>query len=796
MRQLLIQVFLTLLSILFFVQLGYSSHLVGGDATYSFVRFNNDTTRVTFEVTFSLYKDSNNGAPLAAVEDFGVFEEISPGVWESVRVEVAGSNGLLDIPAIDEPCREEPPASQIGVETRQYIFEVTLDISDNNYQIVYMRCCRNTTIFNMAATNEGSIFDLIITPEAQRLGNSSPSFDEFPPIFICAGFPLDVSQKCTDPEGDEIRYSFCTPLAIGGPRTNGAASTSCDLGANPDERMCTPPYEMLTYETPFTEDRPMAGNPIVRISPNTGLITGVPETTGQYLVGICVEEYRNGVLLSRLRRDFQFNALTCVKELSANLEADEVLIDNSTGISRPINVIKACGDSLVNFQGFDVNNTIINYSWNVQGPNGETLIDTSGRSVRNLDVFFPELGEYRGILAVEDSEGCTDTAFLNVVRLPDLETEFEFELLDTCYLAPIQYSDLSVAEASQVVEWNWDFGSEASSTEQNPIYEFETRGVKRVSLVTMDLNTCIDTFVQVIDYNPPLDSLLITEPEVNICFGDSLLYFGTWLTEGGVFEETVVSESSGCDSLYSALTLNIGDEPRSTMLDTVLCPGEFVDYFGVIYNEQQLSSGENDFMHVTSSATSDCDSILHFIRYEYEELPIITVDESNLILIANKDQDLPVTISGIFEETLWTPPTGLDCTDCPVPEVNSEIDTTYSLQVFTDDDCLVEDSLRINFVVVPERYYFASSVSNNSSNDDDKFFFLQTQTNAFETVTYDMQVFDRWGGLLFTGTDLNINDRTQGWSIRSTLPGSYVYKVEVHEFFETRQFSGTVTVLK
>ncbi len=796
MRQLLIQVILLLSCIVFFVQQGHSSHLVGGDATYTFLNFNADTTRVTFEVTFSLYKDSNNGAPLAAVEDFGVFEEVAPGVWESVRVEVAGSNGLFDIPAIDEPCREEPPASQIGVETRQYTFDVTLDISDNNYQIVYMRCCRNNTIFNMAANNEGSIFDLIITPEAQRLGNSSPTFDEFPPIFICAGFPLEVSQKCTDAEGDEIRYTFCTPLAIGGPSTNGPAATSCELGANPDESMCIPPYNELTYEFPFSVDRPMAGNPIVRINPNTGLITGVPETTGQYLLGICVEEFRNGVLLSRLRRDFQFNALTCIKELSANLEADEVVIDNSLGISRPINVIKACGDSLVNFQGFDLNNTIINYSWNVQGPTGETLIDTSGRNVRGLEVFFPELGEYSGILAVEDTEGCTDTAFLNVVRLPDLKTEFEFEFADTCYRAPIQYSDLSVAEASQVVEWNWDFGSEASSTEQNPSYEFLTRGIKQVRLVTMDLNTCIDTFVQTVNYNPPLDSLLITQPEVNICFGDSLQYFGTWIHESGFYEETIVSVSSGCDSLYSALTLNILEEPGRTVLDTVLCPGEFVDYFGVIYNEQQLSSGENDFMHVTSSSISGCDSILHFIRYEYEELPIVSVDESNLILIANRNQDLPVTISGSFDEVFWTPPTGLDCTDCPVPQVNSEIDTTYQVEVFTDDDCLVEDAFSINFVVVPDRYYFATSVSNSSFNDDDKFFFLQTQDNAFETVTYDMQVFDRWGGLLFTGTNLSINDRIQGWSIRSTLPGPYVYKVEVHEFFESRQFSGTVTVLK
>ena len=778
-------VLILLVSLCFISEIS-ADHLIGGDATYSFVEFNNDSTTVTFRVRFNLYKDSNNGAQLGNTETFGIYRQDDNGDWTYVNEIRPSIRGNQDVPGVDEPCRDEPPRSVVAVETAFYEDFVTLDIIDNNYMIAYQRCCRNDGINNVFADEQGGVIEIIITPLAQRTGNNGPTFNEFPPIFICAGFPLDVSQECTDLDGDIMRYSFCTPLTAGGPRGGGCTSP------NPPPRNCAPPFDELVYRNGFSLLAPMAGNPVVQIDGATGLITGTPETQGLFAVSICVEEFRNGELLSFVRRDFQFNSLTCIKELSADLVADEQVIDNSMS-TLPINIIKACGDSLVNFSAIDNNNTIIKYHWIVDDPNGNRVIDSSGAAVRNIDVIFPELGEYEGRLAVEDSEGCTDTSILRVLRLPDMDADFEFEVLDTCYFDELAFTDLSTAETSQIVEWLWDVDGDTTYTEQNPSHQFTTRGLKEVTLVSKDLNTCVDTFVTLIDYNPPLDQLFTQDLDVTLCFGDSIFFQERWIKIAGQYSDTMTQLISGCDSLHRFLDLSYFPEPRETRLDTTVCPGEVVEYFGVTYSEEGSHFHTTESVTFTSGANS-CDSLLHFLELEIEDLPEAIFAPDMDFVIAERDYAFPLRITGDYDNILWSPSDGLSCTDCPSPTVNSDIDTVYTITLTTDDNCVVESSFTADFVVVPEKYFISNILLKNSIDNQNQSFYLQTQDNAVGEVEYDIQVYDRLGGLMFEGLNLDINDSNVGWIPRDLNAGVYVYTIEVREFFETRKFSGTITL--
>ena len=124
-----------------------------------------------------------------------------------------------------------------------------------------------------------------ITPLAQATCNNSPVFEDFPPPVICVNEPLVYSHKATDAEGDELVYEFCSPL-LGGSQNNPTP--------DPD---APPPYQNVGFILPnYSASNPLGGNPRITINPVTGEISGMPTLQGQYVVGICVSEYRNGQL--------------------------------------------------------------------------------------------------------------------------------------------------------------------------------------------------------------------------------------------------------------------------------------------------------------------------------------------------------------------------------------------------------------------------------------------------------------------------------------------------------------------
>ncbi len=706
---------ITTIFLLFIASNLMGRHIIGGEITYVC----NGNGSYTF--TMSIYRDCGsdgaefddpavvtiyrgNGSP------FSLFEEVPM---------VGISGPIQQIPPDVGPCMEVLP---VCVEKATYEFTTDLPFSSQSYHIVYQRCCRNNTINNLVNPEEsGATYTIELTSEAQSECNDSPVFNDFPPIVICAGQDINFDHSATDPDGDQLVYSFCSPLLGGGvegtPEMPGDPS-ACN-GVAPDPA-CPPPFPNVNFLLPtFDALNPMAGDPQVTIDPNTGLISGVPDILGQFVVGVCVEEYRNGVLMSTVRRDFQFNVTSCTPVVDALIGADEVINDNEF-------IILSCGNNTVVFDNQSIQQqNIVDYQWSFDLPSGPAQPSEWDPSIE-----FPGLGTYNGTLLLNPDTECSDTAFIEVNILPEINADFSF-VYDTCVSAPVVFTDLSTTGSGTMVSWDWNFGDGNNSTDQHPEHLYMVPGNLPVSLTVTDINGCMDTEVIPIPYFP-VPALVVIEPtsfygceplEVffsNLSFPVDSTYdiiwdFGDGTTANEVSPTHVYEE--GVYSVSVDITSPIGCHTDASWDDWVTVLGSPVAGFD--YNPKSLNNFESTatFTDLSQDAV-EWEWIFGTHGTSNLQNPVFTFPDTG------KQEVLQI----VFHES-----------GCP--------DTAVAI-----------------LDVIPEiRYYMPNAFSPNYDAINDLFM----GTGVFGGITdFSMTIWNRWGEMIF-----ETNDPFEGWNGRKNNVG-------------------------
>jgi len=737
-----------------------AAHIVGGDVVYSFLNFNSDTTMVTFRIKVTLYReDTPQGAGFdeAGVTAFGVYRRNTTGQWilqESVMN--IGPMNIKNIPANELECVE--PNTDLKVEEGFYEFDVTLEIGDQDYMVAYQRCCRNMTIANIFDPGEtGAVFDVIITPEAQISGNNSPTFDAFPPLFICAGFPVVVDQSATDLEGDELRYSFCAPFTAGGVRDatgiNPGMLGCCDC-VRPAPQNCAPPFRNVTFLPPYSPMNPLGGTPQVTIDPVTGLITGMPEVEGQFVVGVCITELRDGRVIGGIRRDFQFNVIACEAAIFARLDADVVEPDPNSPITpdagnTSLFRYKLCGDKELDIQNLSSEVRFINdYDWTIVDAAGDTIFDQNGANAANASIVFPEFGQYIGNMVVNKGLMCSDTAPMIIDVFPRIEAEFT-SLYDTCVVGPIEFTDGSATGGMNITEWNWSFDMDGASTEMNPTFQFPTPGPKEVKLFVRDNNTCQDSVTKVIQYYPAPNAVTV-EPTT---------FLGC--TPLNVFLDNL---SFPIDESYD-VTWDFGDGNSSKEISPSHIYEEPGNYRVTVDIVSPLNCGISrdfgDYIRVLQSPVADftCDPMVANIFNK----TINFMDRS--VNAGGWQWDFGGAGSSFIQEPTFTFP------DTGVYEV--------VLTVFHPDNNCPDTLSKIIDVIPTVDFFFPNAFTPNNDSSNDEFLGLGYYGGV---VDFELLVFNRWGEMVFETTDPR-----EGWNGRAfnngdTAPqGVYVYKAKYRD---------------
>ncbi len=470
-----------------------AKHIVGGEITYKYVSTTNNVVKLAF--TMRIYRDClGNGPQLDARALIGTFVTGGRQYGSTILVPVT-----MPIPKVDKPTYPCLVPPDVCVEVGLYEWTEDLPINTEGYTIEYQRCCRNETITNIYSPGDvGATYSVQITALSLQLANSSPTFKAFPPIIICVDKDINFDHSATDAEGDQIIYRFCQPQGGGG-KTQGGAQNSCATAVpNPP---CYPPGgPSVRFKVPtYSFDNPMGGSPQIKIDPNTGLITGVPNVQGQFVVGVCAEEYRNGKLLSVIQRDFQFNVAQCKGVIEGRVKSDTVIRKNY--------IISVCGiDSLkISNLSFDRKNVTSSYFSIQFGANSVQYNDWEPT------VVFPDTGVFRGKFFINPGSTCNDTIDLTFNVFKAAHPNFSIKY-DTCISGPISFTDHSVSLNGTITKWKWDFGDSTDfSYAVNPMHLYDLPGQKSPTLTVTDIKKCSkDT---TLNFNwQPIPALIVIQP--------------------------------------------------------------------------------------------------------------------------------------------------------------------------------------------------------------------------------------------------------------------------------------------
>jgi len=461
----------------------YATHIVGGTLTYKHV------TGDTYQVKVVLRRDCFLGDPEASFDDpasIGIFTSSGAlAVW-------LGNNGQIRIPFMSSDTLNEFIQSDCGFEGTQvcvhettYIGNVILPFRPGGYTLAYQRCCRNATLSNIKDPLEtGGTWWVNINEEALLQKNSTPEFIKWPAVYICANTPFEHDHSAIDKDGDSLVYKLCAPST---------GATKINPKPQPPG---FPPYDNVIWQSPYGLADMIGGVPL-KIDSKTGKLTANPNLVGQFLAGVCVEEYRNGILIGIVRRDFQFNVRVCTQPPLAQFTTTET---NCDGLK-------------IDF--FNNSLSASTFEWDFNYPS----LDPAFKSTeKNPSFIFPSIGTYNVRLRVtRGSDGCFDTLIQKVSIFNNKITpDFDFTL-SSCDQSSERVT-LSLRDKSlfnepgyQIDNWQWTVVQNGDSllySGKNPEINLSYTGDIKVTLLVSANNGCVSTLVKtikVVDITPTLD---------------------------------------------------------------------------------------------------------------------------------------------------------------------------------------------------------------------------------------------------------------------------------------------------
>lgn len=443
---------------------GFATHILGGEMSYTYLGNDN------YQVTLRLYRDcgpsNTNNTALDATAAIGIFN----------------SNGLLvntvhfNLPmettmpvVVDNPCLTAPPS----ICTKQGIYTgvVHLPAGMGAYTLSYQRCCRSPSVINLNnnPSSQGMTCTVTVPDPTVSGPNSSPTFADDPPMVLCLNQTSTIAQLATDPDGDSLVYSMCAPLQGGD-----------NLGNITPDPPAPPPYAPVIWAPGYSTGNQLNSNPPVVFDEADGQLTLHPTTIGNFAVSLCVSEYRNGVLLNTLIRDFRFLVVNCAQAVTAAMQGQQA----------------TCNGLAVQMHNQSTGTNAFHWDFGVPG----TGTDTS--ALANPSYTYGSPGTYTVTLIANPGWPCSDTAYSTWTVHDPVQVAFTAPpplCPDQLPVAVAAYGNFNPATAN--VQWDFGTGVSPDANAASTTVGFSTLGAHGVK-VTATESGCTGSYTDSIRVFP------------------------------------------------------------------------------------------------------------------------------------------------------------------------------------------------------------------------------------------------------------------------------------------------------
>ncbi len=709
-----------IITLLSFLQ-SSASHISGGELFYEYLGSGSSANSSKYKITIRLFSDCHPLEPLntQVLEDevvvIGIYKNNGLTLQSTVPLELQLPISKIELNTSTIPCLVNAPE----VCFRIAIFTATVDlaVSADDYVLSWIRCCRPDNIANLSVTSGSGATYTTKIPGTATLptgNNSSPEFAVKDAALVCQNKDFILDFGASDPDGDNISYSFCEAYSGG---TVFDPDPGGPLGGGIPKKL---ELDSLPYKAPFSGSSPLG--PLVRINPVTGKITGTAPATGRYVINVCATESRNGKVINVHRKDFILEVGNC------DFAAAEPL---------PLSGVW-CKDFAVKFSNNNTSSAIQSYHWDFGVP--------GAASDEAAPVYtYADTGVYTVKLTVQGVRGCLDEASTTIGVYPGFKPDFN--LTGSCFQTPFVFKDQSTNNYGAINSWKWDFGDISTTSDvsaiQNPTYTYSDSGTRNVKLVVTNSKGCIDSITKPAEVK---NVALLTLPfkDTLICSIDTLALYAagtgtfTWTPAYNIINLTSsdpvvfpkqtttysvsVIDPGGCvnkDSVkvnvLNSITVNAGADTSICRTDSVTlrAEGSGLQYkwkplSGLITNpaiKNPIARPDTTTTYIVTANLGKCEAT-DAIQVKVTPYPRALAGSDVTICYGNTTQ-LTANITGA--SFAWSPENSLVSSNTLTPVATPQLTTSYILTAHDTLGCPKPGSDTIIVTVTPPVNAFAGN---------------------------------------------------------------------------------------